>query len=54
MSKREFSPSSLGIDPEKVRVIAKEVGGQSWTRNYFFPSSLLVCWAARRVGRPVK
>ncbi|MFO1158553.1 MAG: xanthine dehydrogenase family protein molybdopterin-binding subunit [Reyranellaceae bacterium] len=44
----------FGIDPEKVRVIAREIGGNFGTRNYFFPEFALVCWAARRVGRPVK
>ncbi|MGE0575697.1 MAG: xanthine dehydrogenase family protein molybdopterin-binding subunit [Reyranella sp.] len=44
----------LGIDPEKVRVIARDIGGNFGTRNYFFPEFALVCWAARRVGRPVK
>jgi carbon-monoxide dehydrogenase large subunit len=44
----------LGIEPEKVRVVAKEVGGNFGTRNYFYPEFALVCWAARRVGRPVK
>jgi aerobic carbon-monoxide dehydrogenase large subunit len=44
----------LGLDPEKVRVIAREVGGNFGTRNSFYPEFALVCWAARRVGRPVK
>ena len=44
----------LGIEPEKVRVIARDIGGNFGTRNYFFPEFALVCWAARRVGRPVK
>ncbi|MFO1087290.1 MAG: xanthine dehydrogenase family protein molybdopterin-binding subunit [Reyranellaceae bacterium] len=52
-SKRELA-IILGIDPENVRVVAKEVGGNFGTRNYFFPEFALVCWAARRVGRPVK
>ncbi|HEV3491697.1 MAG TPA: molybdopterin cofactor-binding domain-containing protein, partial [Reyranella sp.] len=44
----------LGIEPEQVRVIAKEVGGNFGTRNFFYPEFALVCWAARRIGRPVK
>jgi aerobic carbon-monoxide dehydrogenase large subunit len=44
----------LGIEPDKVRVIAHEVGGNFGTRNYFYPEFALVCWAARRTGRPVK
>ena len=37
-----------------MRVIAREVGGNFGTRNFFYPEFALVCWAARRVGRPVK
>ena len=44
----------LGIAPEQVRVIAKEVGGNFGTRNFFYPEFALVCWASRRTGRPVK
>jgi carbon-monoxide dehydrogenase large subunit len=44
----------LGIDPERVRVIAHDVGGNFGTRNFFYPEFALVAWAARRVGRPVK
>jgi carbon-monoxide dehydrogenase large subunit len=44
----------LGIEPEQVGVIAKEVGGNFGTRNSFYPEFALVCWASRRVGRPVK
>ena len=44
----------LGIEPEQVRVIAREVGGNFGTRNFFYPEFALVCWASRKVGRPVK
>jgi carbon-monoxide dehydrogenase large subunit len=44
----------FGIEPEKVRVIAHDIGGNFGTRNFFFPEFALVCWAARKVGRPVK
>ncbi len=44
----------LGIEPEKVRVIAKEVGGNFGTRNFSYPEFALVAWAAKKVGRPVK
>lgn len=44
----------LGIDAEKVRVIAHDVGGNFGTRNFFYPEFALVCWAARKVKRPVK
>jgi len=44
----------LGVEPGKVRVISHEVGGNFGTRNYFYPEFGLVCWAARKAGRPVK
>ncbi|UYN95229.1 MAG: xanthine dehydrogenase family protein molybdopterin-binding subunit [Enhydrobacter sp.] len=44
----------LGIEPARVRVIARDIGGNFGTRNFFFPEFALVCWAARRIGRPVK
>lgn len=44
----------FGIEPEKVRVIAHDIGGNFGTRNFFFPEFALVCWAARKAGRPVK
>jgi carbon-monoxide dehydrogenase large subunit len=44
----------LGLEPDEVRVIARDVGGNFGTRNFFYPEFALVCWAARKVGRPVK
>ena len=44
----------LGLEPDKIRVVAKDVGGNFGTRNSSYPEFSLVAWAARRVGRPVK
>ncbi len=44
----------LGIDPARIRVIARDVGGNFGPRNYTYPEYALVAWAARRVGRPVR
>jgi carbon-monoxide dehydrogenase large subunit len=44
----------LGIEPERVRVMAREVGGNFGTRNFLYPEFALVCWASRKTGRPVK
>jgi carbon-monoxide dehydrogenase large subunit len=44
----------LGIEPQQVRVIAKEVGGNFGTRNFLYPEFALVAWASKKVGRPVK
>ena len=42
------------LEPEKIRVITKDVGGNFGTRNRLFPEYPLVMWAAKRLGRPVK
>ena len=44
----------LGIPPEKVRVIARDVGGNFGTRNSFYPEFALVAWASKKTGRAVK
>jgi aerobic carbon-monoxide dehydrogenase large subunit len=51
--KRELA-TILGLPQEKVRVVAREVGGNFGTRNGFYPEFALVAWGSRRVGRPVK
>lgn len=44
----------LGVELDKVRVIAGDVGGNFGTRNSLYVEIPLVAWAARRTGRPVK
>ena len=46
--------TSLDIPPECVRVVMRDVGGNFGTRGAVYPEFVLVAWAARRVGRPVK
>src|SRR5262249_10543032 len=43
-----------GVPPDKVRVLARDVGGNFGTRNWFYPEYGIAGWAAKRVGRPVK
>jgi carbon-monoxide dehydrogenase large subunit len=45
---------ALGVPESAVRVVAREVGGNFGTRNSCYPEFVLVAWAARRIGRPVK
>lgn len=45
---------ALGVPESAVRVLAREVGGNFGTRNSCYPEVVLVAWAARRLGRPVK
>jgi aerobic carbon-monoxide dehydrogenase large subunit len=44
----------LGVEPERVRVVCGDMGGNFGTRNFFYPEYALLPWAARRVGRPIK
>ncbi len=44
----------LGVPPEQVRVLCRDMGGNFGTRNFFYPEYAVLPWAARRVGRPVK
>jgi carbon-monoxide dehydrogenase large subunit len=42
------------VPKEKMRVVSPDVGGGFGLRGKLFPESVLVLWAARRLGRPVK
>jgi carbon-monoxide dehydrogenase large subunit len=42
------------VPKDKVRVVSPDVGGGFGLRGKLFPESVLVLWAARRLGRPVK
>jgi aerobic carbon-monoxide dehydrogenase large subunit len=44
----------LGVDPQGVRVLSFDVGGNFGTRNRSFVEFGLVLWASRKLGRPVK
>ncbi|MBV8538470.1 MAG: xanthine dehydrogenase family protein molybdopterin-binding subunit [Alphaproteobacteria bacterium] len=45
---------ALGVQPDKVHVVCPDVGGGFGPRSNLYPEQVLVCWAARRVGRPVR
>ncbi|HMH52649.1 MAG TPA: xanthine dehydrogenase family protein molybdopterin-binding subunit [Candidatus Acidoferrum sp.] len=45
---------ALGVSESAVRVTAGDVGGNFGTRNSCYAEPVLVAWAARRLGRPVK
>ncbi len=51
---RQDVAAMLGLPKDKVRVVARDVGGNFGTRNSSYPEFALVAWAARRLGRPVK
>jgi carbon-monoxide dehydrogenase large subunit len=45
---------SFDLPPDKVRVICGDVGGGFGPRTVMYPEFVLVLWAARRLGCPVK
>ena len=44
----------LGIPEHKLRVIAPDVGGGFGSKIFCYADETMVCWAASRVGRPIK
>jgi carbon-monoxide dehydrogenase large subunit len=42
----------LGIDPDRIRVITPDVGGAFGAKFGADPEHAVVCWVARRLGRP--
>ena len=51
--KRELA-AVLGIEPERLRVLSYDVGGNYGSRNRPYVEFGLVLWAAKKLGRPVK
>ena len=44
----------FGVAESRVRIVCDDIGGSFGTRGANYPELILVLWAARRVGRPVK
>ena len=44
----------FGTDPEKFRVITPDVGGGFGMKLFLYAEHVLTCYAARKLGRPVK
>jgi carbon-monoxide dehydrogenase large subunit len=51
---RDRAAMSLGVAPSQVRFVAPDVGGGFGVKNFAYPEQVLLPWAARVVGRPVK
>jgi aerobic carbon-monoxide dehydrogenase large subunit len=51
--KREIA-TVLCVDPDEIRVVAYDVGGNFGTRNRVYVEFGLAAWAAKRLDRPVK
>jgi len=51
---RDQAARALGVPAAQVRFVAPDVGGGFGAKNFIYPEHVLIPWAARRVGRPVK
>lgn len=49
-----IAEKTLGVAPNRLRVIAPDVGGSFGMKGSPFPEHILVLWAAKRLGRPVR
>jgi carbon-monoxide dehydrogenase large subunit len=51
---RDAISDSLGMPGNRVRVVASDVGGSFGSKGSLYPEELLLCIAARKLGRSVK
>jgi carbon-monoxide dehydrogenase large subunit len=51
---RSTIAACLGVAPERVRAVTRDVGGAFGLLSNVYPEQVMVAWAARQVGRPVK
>ncbi len=52
--RRLLAENVLKVPANSVRVVANDVGGGFGTKGRLYPEDVLVVWASRRIGRPVK
>jgi carbon-monoxide dehydrogenase large subunit len=53
-SVRRALAAVFGIDEQSIRVVAPDVGGGFGPKFWNSPEDVVVAWAARRLGRPVR
>ena len=51
---RNHAARALSVEPAQVRFVAPDVGGGFGAKNFIYVEHVLIAWAARKVGRPVK
>jgi len=49
-----LADSVLKIPENRIRVVTRDVGGGFGMKLFLYPEHILVLWAAKKVGRPVK
>jgi len=50
----QLAQSVFHLPDERIRLTAPDVGGGFGMKNFLYPEWVLVLWAARRLGRPVR
>ncbi len=54
MIKNLIGPLVFGVPPERFRVVTPDVGGGFGMKLFLYAEHVLTCYAARKLGRPVK
>ncbi len=49
-----LAESVFGIPENRIRVVTRDVGGGFGMKFFLYPEHILVLWAAKKLGRPVK
>jgi len=52
--RNQLAEAVFRLPPERIQLVAPDVGGGFGMKNFVYPEWVLVLWAARRIGRPVK
>jgi aerobic carbon-monoxide dehydrogenase large subunit len=52
--RNQLAEAVFRLPPERIQLAAPDVGGGFGMKNFLYPEWVLVLWAARRLGRPVK
>jgi carbon-monoxide dehydrogenase large subunit len=52
--RRQLAEFVFKMPPERIRLHAPDVGGGFGTKNFLYPEWILLLWAARKLGQPVR
>ena len=52
--RRQLAESVFKVPDERIHLSAPDVGGGFGMKNFLYPEWVLLLWAARKLGRPVK
>ena len=52
--RNQLAEAVFRLPPERIQLVAPDVGGGFGMKNFLYPEWVLVLWSARRLGRPVK